>query len=177
MSNNQTSLTKSNLRKKMHESLGSWLWARHSKKAKHERVVHAVEYRRLRRMLSTGEYVDEVNGRGNIVLRDIDADLSLGFKSGSRYAYDSKLCEAGWKQYDTDQDASYFGCWVHLEQRKTMCYYEGDRILVVCPTTESFKAELEDMERFYGPAPAAFTHYATDGQVTQVFDPRPSVAA
>ncbi|MFX7764135.1 hypothetical protein ABTK05_20975, partial [Acinetobacter baumannii] len=74
-----------------------------------------------------------------------------------------------------DQDASYFGCWVNIERRMTMCYAEGDRTLVVCPNEESLKAELADMEKFYGPPPAAFRHISPDRHETRIICERPSV--
>ncbi len=36
-----------------------------------------------------------------------------------RYYYDERLSQAdGWFQYDTSQDASYFGIWVNAELRQ-----------------------------------------------------------
>ena len=175
--NETKKLTKNQLRRAIGEQLGNWLWGRRSKKPKSERVQAILEYRRLRASLDAGQYVDELNARGNIVHRDIDADLLLGFKGGSRYPYDQKLCASGWKQYDTDQDAPYFGCWVHIEKRMTMCYCEGDRILVICPTMETLKAELDNMAQFYGPPPAAFIHVDNNRCVTHIIEARPAVAA
>ncbi len=45
----------------------------------------------------------EVNERGNTVFRS--------FHSTERYRFDFRLCtkEKGWTQYDTNQDAWYFG--------------------------------------------------------------------
>ena len=81
----------------------------------------------------------EINKRGNEVIRSwVDAD---------RYLFDFNYCSAdkGWKQYDTSQDASYFGVWVHLEKRWTLTFAEGDVILVKCPTQESFIAEIDSL--------------------------------
>jgi hypothetical protein len=73
-----------------------------------------------------------------------------------RYMYDFQLCRSddGWKQYDTDQDAWYFGVWVHKEDRVIVTYAEGDETTVTCPTQESFDKELADMNAFFKPAPA-----------------------
>lgn len=81
-----------------------------------------------------------------------------------RYRYDFTLCRSsdGWKQYDTDQDAPYFGVWYHTERRETVTYAEGDEIRVKCPTAESFRAELDDMARCYGAPPPAFITYGED---------------
>lgn len=116
----------------------------------------------------------EINERGNHVFRNADADVRMGGSGGDRYQFDFDLCggDKGWSQFDTTQDAWYFGAWVNIAERKTFCYCEGDRILVVCPTIESFRAELEDMVNFYGDAPPAFIAIA-DGQITKYYDQRP----
>lgn len=109
----------------------------------------------------------ETNDRGNKVTRE--------FCPASRYTYDFGACspERGWKQYDTDQDAPYFGVWVHVADRKVFTYCEGDCILVECPTPEGFKAELDSMEAFYGSPPPAAIVIGANGTVTHVFDERP----
>jgi len=70
-----------------------------------------------------------------------------------RYRFDSSLCtkDAGFEQFDTDQDASYFGVWVNRKERVTLTYSEGDLTLVVCPSAETFNAEMADAERVYSP--------------------------
>ena len=116
-----------------------------------------------------------INERGNEIYRDGEADRKVGLQRGTdRYFYDFEgLKHPEWRQFDTWQDAWYFGVWVNVRQRMTFTYAEGDRSLVVCPTLESFRAELEDAERFYGPAPAAATAIGLDGTVTKYYDPRP----
>jgi hypothetical protein len=91
------------------------------------------------------------NGRGNTVHPGSQPQ-------GDRYLFDFRVCAPafGWVQYDTDQDASYFGVWVHAEERLTFTYCEGDLSLVQCETEESFQAELKDMARCYGSPPPAF---------------------
>lgn len=88
------------------------------------------------------------NDRGNTV--------HPGSDHAERYKFD-KMCspDNGWTQYDTTQDAWYFGVWVHDEERLTFTYAEGDISLVECPTEESFQAELKNMAEFYGPPPPA----------------------
>lgn len=75
-----------------------------------------------------------------------------------RYLFDFRVCAPafGWVQYDTNQDASYFGVWIHNEERLTFTYCEGDLSLVECPTEESFQAELANMAEFYGPPRPAY---------------------
>lgn len=116
-----------------------------------------------------------LNERGNEVYRDFDADKKLGIRSQreDRYYYDFTALK-GWRQYDTDQDASYFGVWVDVPNRMTFTYAEGDRCLVICPTLDSFKAELADAAAFYGPAPAACRCYGLDGSEQMIYDTRPT---
>ena len=111
------------------------------------------------------------NSRGNLVHR-----LHAG---GDRYHFDVKECSPsdGWKQYDTKQDAWYFGVWVHVEKRMTVTYAEGDLTVVVCPTRETFCAELKDAAECYGDPPPAFTTIDADGGVTHYFDERPTCNA
>ena len=103
--------------------------------------------------------------------------LDLGNHQGDRYFFDTRVCTVaeGWKQYDTVQDAWYFGTWVHVEARQILCFAEGDLSLTVCPTQESFKAELAKMAEFYGDPPPAFTVIDTEeGTITKVYDERPT---
>ncbi len=77
-----------------------------------------------------------------------------------RYTYDAALSpKDGWRQWDTSQDASYFGVWVNAKLRKTVTFAEGDVTIVTCPTAEAFKAELA---AFYGPPPVALTIITKD---------------
>ncbi len=116
----------------------------------------------------------ETNERGNAIYRNYDADKQLGIRRGEdRYFYDFEALP-GWKQYDTRQDASYFGMWVNIPQRMTFTYCEGDRTLVVCPTLESFQAELADAAQFYGDPSAAAVAYGQDGQAIKYYDERPT---
>lgn len=91
-----------------------------------------------------GEQDSGPNVRGNVVHR-------LHFSS-SRYPIDSAdtFCAEGWEQFDTDQDAEYFGFWVNTRERLTLTYAEGDWHLVVCPTRETYLAEIQDAIRIYG---------------------------
>ena len=43
-----------------------------------------------------------------------------------RYFFDGKMCTRalGFEQFDTEQDASYFGVWVNREERATVTYAE-----------------------------------------------------
>ena len=101
----------------------------------------------------------------------------LSGDGGERYYFDFEVCtpEKGWRQYDTSQDAHYFGVWVNMAERMTFTYAEGDLSLVECPTVESFKAELDNMAECYGDPPPAWVAIDTDtGQVTNYYDERPA---
>ena len=110
----------------------------------------------------------EVNERGNTIFRS--------FHPADRYQFDFNLCskKKGWKQYDTSQDAWYFGVWVHPEKRVIITYAEGDITVVRCPTDESYHAELKSMAEFYGsPPPAFITVDYPSGKITKYYDERP----
>lgn len=108
------------------------------------------------------------NDRGNTV-------KSWGYEtralSEDRYYWDCGPC-SGWTQYDTDQDASYFGVWVDVEGRRILTYAEGDLSLVECPTEGKFGAELLSMAECYGPPSRAFRAIDKDGKVTDYYAER-----
>jgi len=64
-----------------------------------------------------------------------------------RYYYDNKL--QGFDQYDTSQDAPYFGVWVNSELLQIVTFAEGDTTKVTAPNKSAFDAELSDMQEFY----------------------------
>ena len=156
---------------------GNWYWIKRDKATtKAERVKEILEYRKYRALQRTAPV--ETNGRGNEIYRDEDADKMIGKRRGEdRYYYDFEALGKDWKQYDTKQDASYFGVWVNVAERKTFTYAEGDRTLVVCPTPESFAAELADAERFYGDPPPMAISFDMDGTRAEYYDVRPAVEA
>lgn len=96
------------------------------------------------------------NERGNIVRRLWMLD--------DRYMIDAApdFFSEGWQQFDTDQDAHYFGVWVNRSQRLTLTYAEGDWVLVECPTSETYRAEIEHACRFYGEGYIAKTYSVDD---------------
>ena len=85
----------------------------------------------------------KVNERGNTVLRS--------FMSTERYRFDFKLCTRGkgWEQYDTSQDAWYFGVWINKKLLQIQTYAEGDITMVTCPDAAHFNAEIKSMNEFY----------------------------
>lgn len=111
---------------------------------------------------------DHVNERGNAIERYFTPD-------GDRYHYDFMdgfLNE--WDQYDTQQDAWYFGVWINNSTRQVLSYAEGDVTLVTCPTEESYRAEIAMMNEFYGkPPPYAVAIDVESGEVTEFRQERP----
>lgn len=110
-----------------------------------------------------------INERGNAVIG--------WWVGGERYRFDFRKCPPakGWAQYDTDQDASYFGVWVNIRQREIVTFAEGDFTRVLCPTVDHLRAELDSMAECYGDPPPAAITYAMDGTRTEFYDTRPSV--
>lgn len=86
----------------------------------------------------------EINERGNEVIRNF-------MFNGDRYRwdFDPDFKSRGWEQYDTSQDAWYFGIWVNKKLLQILTYAEGDLTLVKCPDVEHFNAEIESLNRFY----------------------------
>lgn len=168
---------------------GNWYWQRRA--ATNKRLVrdtnhkqHRVDlillYREFRKRARTAPH--ERDARGNIIMRGHDADVAIGMGKGeTRYAYDFGpfVSGSGWEQYDTRNDASYWGCWVNLQKRQIFTYCEGDRTLVVCDDDDHLRAELADMEAFYGPPPPAMIAYSPnpDGTWTreEAYDKRPTI--
>lgn len=67
-----------------------------------------------------------------------------------RYAFDEGRCawSKGWVQVDTTQDASYYGTWAHLEDRRILCFAEGDIITTECADAESFAREMRRLHEW-----------------------------
>lgn len=118
----------------------------------------------------------DVNAQDNTVYRWSRYDFD-DVDEMNRYFFDSGLCahSRGWQQYDTQQDASYFGYWVHPTDLLTFTYCEGDLHLVVCPTVGSLRSELARSAEFYGDPPPCALMFGNDGVLTKVYDPRPVV--
>lgn len=109
--------------------------------------------------------MNETNELGSTVERNFIVD-------GDRYRYDFDICSAkkGWQQYDTKQDAWYYGVWVHREKRQILSYVEGDETVVTSPTEEIFQAELKALNAFHGSPPPSAIVYDMEGNRTEVYD-------
>lgn len=73
--------------------------------------------------------------------------------------YSEDFKELGWEQFDTDQDAPYFGQWVNPKTLQTLCYAEGDWTLIQCDTITAYNEEIQKCIDFYG-----------DGMIADVMD-------
>lgn len=90
------------------------------------------------------ERKDEANRSGNVIFRT--------FHPSERYVIDfaDDFSAEGWEQYDTDQDAHYFGVWVNPAARKVLTYAEGDWSLVECADNGGYNAQIAGMNECYG---------------------------
>lgn len=114
--------------------------------------------------------VESQNHDTKAIYRDFDGD-------GDRYQFDFDMCKGpDWQQYDTDQDAWYFGVWVNLKERKIVTYCEGDIDIVFLLTDTAMQQELIEMANFYGDPPPAFVVFDyLKGTVTNIYDERPTM--
>jgi hypothetical protein len=73
------------------------------------------------------------------------------FAPADRYLYDFKVCTIvkGWAQFDTAQDASYFGNWINPTTREWFSYTEGDTTLVRCADDAEFTAYVRQTFAWY----------------------------
>lgn len=81
------------------------------------------------------------------------------FAPADRYRYDFGPCSYtnGFAQFDTRQDASYYGVWVSPTRRAIVSYCEGDVTMQVADTDEEFVQIVREFVRWndaadYGPA-------------------------
>jgi hypothetical protein len=97
-----------------------------------------------RYIIENGKTDGEPNAQGNTVHRV--------FCDSERYDIDfaDNFTAERWEQYDTDQDASYFGVWVNKFSGRILTYAEGDWTLVSCDCNEQFDREIAAMNAFYG---------------------------
>ena len=82
-------------------------------------------------------------------VKDENRTIYRMFYPSSRYLVDTAPDFKGWEQFDTHQDAPYFGVWNNKELKQSLCYAEGDWILVQCVTDESYQQEVNECIEFY----------------------------
>ncbi|MBJ7017101.1 hypothetical protein [Vibrio cholerae] len=92
-----------------------------------------------------------------------------------RYYYDRMLLAKGWQQYDTEEDAWYFGIWIHTEKLETFTYAEGDTSHVIAPSVEAFRTELARIYQCHPQTPAFISIDPEAGVVTRHFEAKPEV--
>ena len=70
-----------------------------------------------------------------------------------RYMVDfaSDFKAEGWEQFDTRQDASYYGVWVNRRERVILSFSEGDWGLEECETDEQYNAAIGRLCVFHDP--------------------------
>lgn len=80
-------------------------------------------------------------------------EISRGHDDGteaSRYKYDAMFkASEGWEQYDTDQDAWYFGVWVNYALKQVFTFAEGDTSMETGETVEDYACMMCKLEEFY----------------------------
>ena len=74
------------------------------------------------------------------------------FFPSERYVIDfaDDFGSEGWQQFDTDQDAAYFGVWLNPVHRVILTYAEGDWSLEECPTVEHYNDAIGRLCECYG---------------------------
>lgn len=71
--------------------------------------------------------------------------------TASRYVYDSKYCVSkGWAQFDTKEDAPYYGQWVNPFELKFASYCEGDLSVTTCDAQDEFVAYIQSIADWHG---------------------------
>lgn len=115
-------------------------------------------------------------GRIPLELTVTGCRIDRGSHHSSRYHYDDQLtASSGWQQYDTDQDAWYFGIWINPVKFETFTYAEGDTCHVIAPDIEAFHAELARLYEHHPQAPAFISIDVDAGSITHHYDAKPEV--
>ncbi|MCW0504513.1 hypothetical protein [Aeromonas piscicola] len=114
-------------------------------------------------------------GRIPLELTVTGCRIDRGSHQADRYYYDRMLLAQGWQQYDTEEDAWYFGIWINTEKLETFTYAEGDTNLVTAPNVEAFRAELARLYQYHPQAPAFISIDPKAGVVTRHFEAKPEV--
>jgi len=66
---------------------------------------------------------------------------------GERYPFDQAHCgtQSDWYQFDTRQDASFYGTWVNPVLRAVVCYCEGDISVSELETADGYRAYIAEL--------------------------------
>ncbi|MGY3947268.1 hypothetical protein BJP24_15480 [Aeromonas allosaccharophila] len=114
-------------------------------------------------------------GRIPLELTVTGCRIDRGSHQADRYYYDRTLLAQGWQQYDTEEDAWYFGIWIHAEMLETFTYADGDTNHVTAPNIEAFRSELARLYKYHPQAPAFISIDQDAGVVTHHFEAKPKV--
>ncbi|QTL93864.1 hypothetical protein [Aeromonas jandaei] len=114
-------------------------------------------------------------GRIPLELTVTGCRIDRGSHQADRYYYDRTLLAQGWQQFDTEEDAWYFGIWINTEKLETFTYAEGDTSHVIAPSVEAFRAELARLYQYHPQAPAFISIDPEAGVVTHHFEAKPEV--
>ena len=70
----------------------------------------------------------------------------------NRYGFDWNDCSIsrGYAQFDTREDAYYFGQWVNPTSRRLVTYAEGDVTVLVCDDDAEFVAQVRERAAYHG---------------------------
>ena len=116
------------------------------------------------------DLIDQMLESSEIREDEFGNEIRDAFYSTERYLFDVHM-EKTWEQFDTDQDASYFGAWTNRVRFCTLTYAEGDICFVQCADAEAFDQKLASMCKFYGPTPFMVA-IGNDGRVTNTYQDR-----
>ena len=102
----------------------------------------------LEKLFENSDKKDLVNKEGRKIQR---AFLCSYDNEQERYVIDfaDNRVKEGWLQFDTRQDAPYYGVWVNAKKLQTLNYAEGDWSLVTCDDKESYNHEIQSMIDFH----------------------------
>lgn len=114
-------------------------------------------------------------GRIPLELTVTGCRIDRGCHQADRYYYDQTLLAQGWQQYDTEEDAWYYGIWINTEKFETFTYAEGDTSHVIAPNIEAFRSELARLYQCHPQAPAFISIDPEAGVVTRYFETKPEV--
>lgn len=97
--------------------------------------------------------------------KDGSGELRRIFADVERYCIDFGALQLGWEQFDTDQDAPYFGVWTHDKQREVLTVCEGDWTLSRYNDQAAYATALEQLREYYGKAPPECRVIGADGEI------------
>lgn len=81
--------------------------------------------------------------------KDKEAAVERWFISdGTRYQMDFGGSANGWYQFDTHQDAWYYGTWVHPEDLLILSYCEGDITLERYTNLQEYIKAIKKLEKW-----------------------------